>query len=189
MKKQTNIQSGLRAVNAGEDLTSKELRLVAAADAGSVLEVLLPTTVKDLCLYVVEEGAAHDSDATVRPLEAGEQIRITAKSTGSAGDVLVLADPGTAADKGKVRTVPTTEGAYFSPGIAEEDFVDGQDVLVRVFPRLVNVGTAFTSAAPASTAPTNSSPYGFSQAQAQAILTNLIELRAFAVAQGWKATS
>ena len=32
---------------------------------------------------------------------------------------------------------------------------------------------------PAATAPTNSSPYGYSQAQAQAILTNVIELRAW----------
>lgn len=189
MNRQTNIQRGLRAINAGEDLTNKELYLVALADAGSIPEVLLPTTASDFCLYVVEEGAVLDLNCVVRPLEAGDQIRIVAKGTGSAGDTLVLADPGTPADKGKVRTVPATEGVYFSAGKAEEDFVDGQHVLVRIHPRLVNVGTAFTVATPAATAATNSAPYGYSQAQADAILTNVRELRAWAIANGFKANN
>lgn len=141
MNRQTNVQRGLRPVNSGEALTDKGLYLVTAVDGGSILEVLLPTAVDELSLYLVEEGNALDTNSIVRPLEAGDQIRIKAKGTGSAGAVLVHADPATAADKGKVRSIPATAGRYFSPGVAEEDFVDGQDVLVRVLPRIVTVAT------------------------------------------------
>ena len=190
MNKQTNILSGPLTLNAGVALTDKELYLAALADGGATQsEVILPNGAATVCQFLVEEGGAVDTDIRVRPLVEGEQLRAVAKSTGDNGAILVLADPGTPADKGKVRVLPATEGVYWSPGLAEEDFVDGQLVRFRVQPRLIYVGAAFSSAAPAATAPTNSSPYGYSQAQAQAILTNLIELRAFAVAMGWKATS
>lgn len=186
---QTNTKAGGITAIASEDLSGKRSRLVVLGNSGGTLIASLITAVTALALYLLDEDGAADAEVSLSPISAQEQIRIVAKGTGSAGDVLALADPGTAADKGKVRALPAAEGAYFSPGIAEEDFVDGQHVLVRPFPRLVHVGTAFTSAAPAATAPTNSTPYGFSQAQAQAILTNVIELRAWAVAQGFKATA
>jgi hypothetical protein len=88
-----------------------------------------------------------------------------------------------------VITFPATEGVYFSPGIAEEDFADEQLVLIRPMPRLVHVGAAFTGAAPAATAATNSTPYGYSQAQADAILATVRELRAWAIANGFKANN
>lgn len=44
---------------------------------------------------------------------------------------LVLADPGTAADKGKVRVLPAAAGTYRVLAIAEEKGVDGQLVLCR----------------------------------------------------------
>jgi hypothetical protein len=136
---QSNTKQGLFHVNAGENLTGKEGYLVKAADAGSKLEVLLPTDVADITPYVVEEGAAHDSDCVVRPLVQGEQLRFVAKGTGSAGDRLTHAAPGTAADKGKVRTLPGGADVYFMVGIAEEDFVDGQYVKVRVHCREIVV--------------------------------------------------
>ena len=45
--------------------------------------------------------------------------------------MLVLADVGTAADKGKVRALPTAGGTYRGLAIAEEAGVDGQLVLAR----------------------------------------------------------
>ena len=47
--------------------------------------------------------------------------------------------------------------------------------------------TLYMSSAKAST---NSTPYGFAtQAQADAVVANVRDIRAFMVAQGWKATS
>ena len=67
----------------------------------------------------------------MRPSEAGRTIRVTLKGACNPGDVLVLADVTTAADKGKVRALPATAGTYRGLGIAEEIGVDGQLVLVR----------------------------------------------------------
>lgn len=145
MSIQTNVKSGRFAVNSGQALTDLEGYLVKPADAGSELEVLLPTAVSDLCLYVVEDGAAHDSDSEVLPLVDGDQVRIVAKGTGSAGAVLTLAAI-SGSDIGKVRSIPATAGPHFSVGIAEEDFVDGQHVLVRVYKRTVIVATSVTDA-------------------------------------------
>jgi hypothetical protein len=133
MNIQSNTQQGLFSCNAGEALTDKEGYLVKTADAGSEMEVLLPTDVADRTLYIVEEGAAHDSDCIVRPLRDGDQVRFVAKSTGSAGALLTHAAPATAADKGKVRTLPAAADTYFIVGIAEDDFVDGQHVRARVY--------------------------------------------------------
>lgn len=129
---QTNTQQGDILINSGEDLTGKEGHLVVHADEGTKLEVLLPTDEADVCLYQVEEGAAQDSDSTIHPLIDGEMRRMIAKGTGSAGDTVVLADPATAADKGKVEKTPADADTYYSPGHVEEDFVDGQHVKVRV---------------------------------------------------------
>jgi hypothetical protein len=188
---QSNTQQGPRPFNSGEALTGKEGYLAVLVDGDSIPELLLPTTVSELALFIIDEGGALDKDSAAIPLVAGEERRIKANGSGSAGAILVLEAPGADPfpNKGKVRTIPATEGVYFSPGIAQEDFVDEQLVNVRVLPRLVHVGTAFSSATPAATAATNSTPYGYSQAQADAILVNLRELRAWAVANGFKATA
>lgn len=147
---QSNTLPGPFPVNSAEDLSAKNGYLVELVDGGSIAEVQLPTAVTDLALYIVDDGAVADEFSTVAPLSPHRQVRIKAKGTGSAGATLVLADPGTAADKGKVRTVPATAGLYFSPGLAEEDFVDGQLVLVRPMPRIVTVAgdaTAISGAA------------------------------------------
>ena len=187
---QTNTQpgDGDRVYNSGEALTDMEGRLAKIVDGGSTADLKLPETVYDICPFLIVEGGASAADSKVVPLVTGQERRVRANGAGSCGAVLVL-EAISGANIGKVRTVPATEGVYFSPGIALEDWADEQLVRFNPLPRLVFVGTAFTSAAPAATAPTNSSPYGYSQAQAQAILTNLIELRAWAVAQGFKATA
>lgn len=188
---QTNTQPDARVLNSAVALTGLEGRLVKLADGGSIPEVDLPGAVTDLALLIVTEGGALDESSEVISLMSEGNRRVRLNGTVAAGVPVVLCDPtaSSGVNAGKVETLPATQGAYFSPGIAEEDGVDEQLVLIRPMPRIIHVGTAFTSAAPAATAPTNSTPYGFTSAQAQAILTNLIELRAFAVAQGWKATA
>jgi hypothetical protein len=184
---QSNIVQGSRKFNSGESLVDKEGYLVTLVDGGSRAELLLPTSVLLLCLFLVDMGGGEDENTDAQPLVTGDERRIKAKGAGSAGAVLVLADPSTPADKGKVRTVPATEGAYFSPGVAQEDFVDGQLVLTRVLPRMHFVGSAFTGATPAATATTQTTPWGFStQAQGDALVATVRELRAWAVANGLK---
>lgn len=188
---QTNTKPGFgsRPYNSGEALTDMEGRLVKVVDGGSIPELLLPTAVSDVCLFAVSDGGALDTPSDVIPLVPGQEIRLRLNGTVSAGAVLVL-EAISGANIGKVRTVPATEGVYFSPGSAAEDGADEQMVLVNPLPRLVFVGTAFTAAAPAATATTQTTPYGFAtQAQGDAVVTNVIELRAWAVAQGFKATA
>lgn len=183
---QSNTVQGSRKFNSGESLVGKEGFLVALVDAGSIAELVLPTTASQLALFLVDMGVAEDENSDAQPLVTGDERRMIAKGAGSAGDILALADPSTPADKGKVRAAPATQGIYFSPGVAQEDFADGQHVLVRVLPRLHIVGSAFTGATPAATAATNVSPYGYTQAQADAILATVREARAFLTAVGWK---
>jgi len=188
---QTNTNPDKRVLNSAVALTDLEGRLVKLADGGSIPEVDLPGAVTDLALFIVTEGGALDEDSEVIPLISESNRRVRLNGTVSAGVPVVLCDPtaSSGANAGKVETLPATEGAYFSPGVAEEDGVDEQLVLIRPFPRIIHVGTAFTVAAPAATAATDSTPFGYTEAQANAILTNVIELRAWAVAQGFKATA
>ncbi|MFC5049240.1 hypothetical protein ACFPK9_01220 [Rubritalea spongiae] len=124
---------------ANEDLTGKAGFLAKVVSNAGVPESSLPTANDDSTLYLVEEEAIQGAIAGLKPLSPEENAMVWAKGSGSAGDVLVLADVGTAADRGKVRTLPAGAGDYFSPGIAEEDFEDGQLVRFRPFPRPVTV--------------------------------------------------
>lgn len=185
---QTNTKPGVIFPGIADGvLTSLEGRLTKMTADG----YKLPETVYDLALFLLLEGAADEGDITLAQLTPETNMRIRGNGTGSRGNILVLCDPtaSSGANAGKVEAIGSTQGIYFSPGIAEEDFVDEQLVKVRLQPRLVIVGTAFSSATPAATAATNSTPYGFSQAQADAILANVRDMRAFMVAMGWKATS
>ena len=128
---QTNTRVGdIRGV-AGEDLTGKEGFLVKMTHDSSVREVLLPAANGDYALYVVTEGAADTENVSLRPLEAGRNVRVKLDGTCDPGDVLVLADVATAEDKGKVRALPEDAGTYRGLAIAEEAGVDGQLVLAR----------------------------------------------------------
>ena len=128
---QSDTRFGALRVLAGGDLTGKEGFLVKMADGDGVLEALLPEDNGDLALYVVQDGAEEGVLADVIPLEAGRNARLKLKGACAPGDVLVLADTATAADKGKVRALPAAAGTYRGLAIAEEKGVDGQLVLCR----------------------------------------------------------
>jgi hypothetical protein len=116
---------------AGESLVGMEGRLVKLGHDTGVPEVLLPSANSDYALYVLLDGAADAALVTVRPIEVGRTVRVPLKGTCNPGDVLILADVATDADKGKVRALPATAGTYRGLGIAEQVGVDGQLVLIR----------------------------------------------------------
>lgn len=128
---QSNTQAGPLLLPSASDLTNKEGLLVALGANG----VDLPAADGARTPFVINSGAIQGEDSEVIPLTPDRNVRVIAKGTGSRGDVLVLADVGTAADKGKVRALPATTGTYYAVALAEEDFVDGQLVLSRPIAR------------------------------------------------------
>ena len=128
---QSNTRVGDFRVLAGVDLTGMEDRLVVLGQNAGVAQVALPAANGDLAVYLLIEGGASSKLVSVRPLDAGRTVRVALKGTCNPGDVLVLADVATAADKGKVRVLPAVAGTYRGLGIAEQAGVDGQLVLVR----------------------------------------------------------
>ena len=128
---QSNTRVSDIRVVAGVDLTGMEDRLVVLGQNAGVAQVALPAANGDLAVYLLIEGGASGKLVSVRPLDAGRNVRVALKGTCNPGDVLVLADVVTAADKGKVRVLPAVAGTYRGLGIAEQVGVDGQLVLVR----------------------------------------------------------
>ncbi|HNX36402.1 MAG TPA: hypothetical protein PKM57_17400 [Kiritimatiellia bacterium] len=128
---QSDTRAGDIPVLAGEDLTGLNGRLVVLTHDTGVPEVKLPAAVTDLAYYLLVDDGADAELVAVRPFEAGRNVRAVLKGTCNPGDVIVLADTGTAADKGKVRALPAAAGTYRGLGIAEEKGVDGQLVLFR----------------------------------------------------------
>ena len=128
---QSNTRVGDIRVLAGVDLTGMEDRLVVLGQNAGVAQVALPAANGDLAVYLLIEGGASSKLVSVRPLDAGRNVRVALKGTCNPGDVMVLADVATAADKGKVRVLPAVAGTYRGLGIAEQAGVDGQLVLVR----------------------------------------------------------
>ena len=115
---QTNTRSGDIPVTAGEDLTGKEDRLVKVANDSGQAVAKLPEANSDLALFVLIEGAEADKTAALRPLSPERNVRLPLKGTCNPGDTLVLADVGTAADRGKVRVLPGAAGTYRGLAIA-----------------------------------------------------------------------
>lgn len=137
--KQSNTRAGMLPLIALASLVGKEGFLVEVVNTAGVANVQVPNALTDLALYVVEAGSAAGAFSDVIPLEPGRNMRAVAKGAILPGAVLILADPATAADQGKVRSIIATAGTYFSPGIAEEVAADGGLVRFRPFPRLVVV--------------------------------------------------
>lgn len=127
----SNTKRGPIRVLASEDLTGLEGRLVKLTNASGVLKAALPAAVSDYALFLLVEGGAEGEPVALSPLEPGAQVRVRLNGTCDPAAVLVLADPGTSADKGKVRTLPTAGGTYRGLLIAEEAGVDEQLVLAR----------------------------------------------------------
>jgi hypothetical protein len=188
---QTNTQPDERVFNSAVALTGLEGRLVKLADGGSIPEVDLPGAVTDLALLIVTEGGALDQPSEVISLLTEGNRRVRLNGTVAAGIPVVLCDPTASggANAGKVETLPSVAGRYFSPGIAEEDGVDEQLVRIRPLPRIITVAAAFTGATPAATAATSSTPFGFSEAQANALLANVREMRTQLIAAGIMASN
>lgn len=134
---QSNTKRGLIVLPAFDDLTAKEGYLVKIVDDSNVAKAALPDDEADETLYIVETGGAADADVQLLPLDPGTNMRAVATGTGNAGERLALADP--AANAGEVETLSATADTYFSPGIAEEDFVDGQLVRFRPAPKEIVV--------------------------------------------------
>ena len=130
---QTDTRNGLIRVLAGADLSAKLGYLVKMTHDTGVPEVVLPAAVTDLAVYLVDDGNADAALVSVEPLTGERNVRVKLKGTCNPGDVLVLADPSTAADAGKVRALPAAAGTYRGIAIAEEKGVDGQFVLCRPY--------------------------------------------------------
>ena len=128
---QSDTQVGDLVFLAGESLTGKEGLLVFLTHDTGVPEVKLPASNDAYALYLLIDGGADGEHVSVRVLEPSRNVRLTLKGTCNAGDVLVLADVGTSADKGKVRALPSVAGTYRGLAVAEEKGVDGQYVLAR----------------------------------------------------------
>ena len=127
---QSNTRVGDIRVLAGEALTGMEGRLVKMTHDTGVPEVKLPAAITDYALYAVIEGGADAALVSVRPVDAGHNVRLVLSGTCNPGDVLVLAAIA-GSDAGKVRALPTAGGTYRGLAIAEESGVDGQLVLAR----------------------------------------------------------
>lgn len=178
---QTNTLIGLITLAAVAANCQTEGRLAKLGSTG----LADPTAASDLATWLILERG--DSTAVAFPLtEGGENCRIRLNGTCSKGDVLVLATGG---DLGKVTALAAQTGKLFRVGIAEEDGEDEQLVLVRPMPGFIFGPIAFTGATPAATAATNSTPYGFSQAQADALVANVREMRAALITQGIMASN
>ena len=138
---QTNTREGDLQVIANEDLTGKEGCLAVLVEDTNVLEAKLPDAVTELALFIITEAATAGEVATLRPLCGNRNCRAELEGTCNPGDVLKLQAINGAND-GKVCTLGSTPGQYFSPGVAEEEGVDGQLVRFRPFPRMVNIKSA-----------------------------------------------
>lgn len=123
---QSNTRSGSLSMATAATLAGKTGRLVKLGSTG-LAEV---AAIADRTPYLVTEVESATA-AGVVPFEPSKNHRVVAKGTGSKGDILVNADPTTAADAGKLRALPSANGTYHVQAIAEEDFADGQLVLCR----------------------------------------------------------
>lgn len=101
--------------------------LVMLTDNSGEPVISLPTAQTDIPYGVLLVGSANDTEVEVGFLDRCSNVRLILKGTCVPGDKLVLADPTTVADAGKVEVGATG----FIIGTAEESGTDGQLVLVR----------------------------------------------------------
>ena len=140
---QSNTRPGVLPAVAGEDLSTAEgLLALLANDNGSAV-AKLPATATDLPPFVCVDGGAIGEQVALKPLSPESNCRVQLKGACAPGERLVMADPATAEDIGKVIALPADAGDYISIGKAEETGVDGQLILLRPF----QVGTTLTVSA------------------------------------------
>ncbi|HEY5079413.1 MAG TPA: hypothetical protein VII43_06180, partial [Opitutaceae bacterium] len=119
----------------------------------------------------------------VLPLSPEGNVRIKAYGGGVAGTILVMADPtaNAGAQAGMVTALPAGAGKYVKIGVAEQDFVDGQLVLLRpdLGGSIVSTAVALTSAQNATAAAVD---LATSEALANALKASFNQLQADVVA-------
>lgn len=125
---QSNTQAGPRPYLAGADLTGMEGRLAVMTSTG----LQLPSASTDRAIYLILEGAASGGEATAVALDSSRNFRVYADGTGDKGvELSISVESGKA---GMVRDFDALEsGSQRIVAIAEEDFVDGQLVLLRPY--------------------------------------------------------
>lgn len=136
MPNQANRQRGVIVLASNSNLTGKEGKLVKiVSNAGGPGLFDLPSAAADEALFVLTNGKLNAGDpCEAEPLFGEQGVRITATGSGVAG-ARVIHDT---AAYGSVKTDPATSGTLvFSPGIAEEDWVAGQALLIRPSPRVI----------------------------------------------------
>jgi hypothetical protein len=128
---QSNTREGDLQFVAGEDLTGKEGFVVKIHSVDGEPRMKVPTLANDRALYVLVEAGKEGELVSVRPMDGRRNVRLRLKGATSPGNVLVLADPGTAADRGMIRDLPNVVGTHRAVAVAEESGEDGQLVLCR----------------------------------------------------------
>ena len=197
---QSNTKRGTRDFVAAAGLASKEGLLVVGYSNAGVATVRLPNATTDAPQYVlVDDGLPQNPSADpggqfvqVLPLDPEQNIRIKAYGAGTAGTVLVMASPtaNAGAQAGMVTALPAGAAKYAKIGVAEEDFVDGQLVLLRpdLGSVIVSTAVALTSAQNATTAAsdlaTSEALANSLQASFNALQTDVAALRAALVTNG-----
>ena len=164
---QSNTKQGVRDFTAAAGLANKEGLLVVGYSNSGVPTVRLPNATTDAPRYVlVDDGLPQNpssdpggQNVQVVPLGHESNVRIRAYGAGTAGTVVVMADPtaNAGSQAGIVVAVPSAAGKYVKIGVAEEDFVDGQLVLLRpdMTTVIVSTAVALTSSQNATTAATD----------------------------------
>ena len=153
------------SVLSGEDLTGKRSRLVVLTHDSGVPEVLLPTANTALALFLLNDEVPDATHVEVEPLVPGKTYRTAVKDACNPGDQVVLADVGTAADKGKLRKLPAAAGLYVRLGVVERAVGAGALGEWRFAPSLVHVKSADTITAAADLAATKAAVLAILQAQ------------------------
>ena len=149
---QGNTKADAIPVIGSQNFTGTE-NLLAKLGNNSGTPNLYPVAgLTDKAVYIVMSGDIQGNVTWVQVPSPGEQCRLRAYGTGSAGDRIILADPSanSGAQTGMVRSLtgsqaPTAGGKYFRFGIAEENFVNGQTVLARFIPGDETISTSFTA--------------------------------------------
>lgn len=184
---QTDTKIGYRAFIAAAGLLAKEGLLVVGYSNAGVPTVKLPTATTDNPQYVlVDDGLPQNpvsdpggQSVEVMPFDPGQNVRIKAYGAGTAGTTLVMADPtaNAGAQAGMVTALPAGAGKYVKIGVAEQDFVDGQLVLLRpdLGGSIVATAVALTSVQNATAAAVD---LPTSEALANALKANYNQLQA-----------
>lgn len=127
---QTNTKAnGPFPILAGEDLTGRRSRLVVITHDTGVPETKLPAANTADALYQLQEEGADTELVAIERFGPHRSFRVPLKDAVNPGDRLVLADVGTAADKGKLRKLPAAAGTYRVLAITREAGVADQNVL------------------------------------------------------------